>query len=298
MSDKNAIALVKRDTVDIVAEKVKQFQKTGELHFPKNYSPENAMKSAWLKLQCIKTSKKDGERPVLEACSKDSIANSLLEMVVQGLTPAKNQGYFMPYGNQLIFQRSYFGTMAVTKRLNEVKDIRSQIIYEDDVFELKIENGEKRVEKHIQKLENIDLDKITGAYCIIERNNGTLYTEVMNINQIKQAWKQSRTSYSIFDDKGNVKANSVHGKFTDQMVLKTVINRACKVFANTSDDSDLLIEHFNKTTENEYKQEQITAEEEVKQEIEDKANKENLNFEDDDVIDVTAPTENTESPDF
>lgn len=111
------LALVKRDTVDVVAEKVRQFQERGEIHFPANYSPENAMKSAWLLLQTVQDK---NYKPALETCTKDSIANSLLDMVVQGLNPAKKQGYFIVYGTKLTFQRSYFGTMAVTKMLQEL----------------------------------------------------------------------------------------------------------------------------------------------------------------------------------
>jgi len=105
----NQLALVKKDTVDIVAAKVREFQERGELDLPPNYSPENAMKSAWLILQNTFDKNK---KPVLHACTKDSIANSLLDMIVQGLNPAKKQCYFIAYGNQLVCQRSYFGTMA------------------------------------------------------------------------------------------------------------------------------------------------------------------------------------------
>jgi len=83
--DKNELAIIKRDTVDVVADKVKQFQENGEVHFPANYSPENAMKSAWLTLQNTQDRNK---KPALEVCTKDSIANALLDMVVQGLNPA------------------------------------------------------------------------------------------------------------------------------------------------------------------------------------------------------------------
>jgi recombination protein RecT len=40
---------------------------------------------------------------VLQACTRDSIANALLDMAVQGLNPAKKQGYFIAYGKQLVF---------------------------------------------------------------------------------------------------------------------------------------------------------------------------------------------------
>ncbi len=78
------------------------------------------MKSAWLILQAAVDKDK---KPVLEVCSKNSIANALLDMVVQGLNPAKKQCYFIAYGNGLACQRSYFGTMAVTKQVAGAKEI-------------------------------------------------------------------------------------------------------------------------------------------------------------------------------
>lgn len=272
------LALVKKDTVDVVAAKVKEFQESGELRFPPSYIPENAMKSAWLILQGVKDKNK---QPALDVCTKDSIANSLLDMVVQGLSPAKKQCYFTVYGNQLQLTRSYFGTLAVTKRLSEIKDISYQVIYESDEVEIFIENGKKSIQKHATRLENIDIRKIVGAYAVIEKTNGEMYTEIMNISQIKQAWQQGKFTEKMnpIDANGNIKADTVHFKYTDQMVLKTVINRACKNFANTSDDSDLLIDAFNRSTENEYKQPAVTTDEEVAAEIEEKANKETLDFE-------------------
>lgn len=146
------LAMVKRDVVDVVADKVKEFQNRGEINFPANYSPENALKSAWLILQSV--TDRNG-RPALQTCTKDSIANSLLDMVVQGLNPAKKQGYFIVYGNQLVFQRSYFGTMAVTKRVTGAKEILPMVVYEGDEFEFEIVRGKKRVTKHVQTLKSM-----------------------------------------------------------------------------------------------------------------------------------------------
>ena len=44
------------------------------------------------------------------------------------------------------------------------------------------------------------------------------------------------------------------------------------MYANTSDDSDLMIGAFNRTTENEYKEDEVVVE------IEQKANSEELDF--------------------
>ena len=255
------------------------------MKFPDSYCIENALKSAWLILQGLEG--KGGKLAIL-TCSQNSIANSLLDMVVQGLSPAKKQCYFIAYGGDLKLQRSYFGTIAVTKRLHDVKDIRSQIIFKHDEIQIEINNGSRQITKHVQRLENIDITKIKGAYTVIEKTDGTIFTEIMNMKQIEQSWKQSKTSYNIFDEKGKVKEGSVHGKFTDQMCLKTVAQRACKTFANTSNDNDILIESFNRTTDGDFKQEN-EQEKDINQEIKENANKDELDFEtvkESDVIDT------------
>ncbi|SET95400.1 recombination protein RecT [Salinibacillus kushneri] len=263
---KNELALVKKDTVDVVANKVKQFQENGELHFPANYSPENAMKSAWLKLQEVKD--KNG-KPALEACTKDSIANSLLNMVVQGLNPAKNQGYFIVYGNKLIFQRSYFGTMAVTKRVAEAKSINANVIYEGDEVSYDMVNGRIQNLQHKQKFGNINKDKIEGAYCIIELSEEEVYTELMTMDEIRQAWQQSQMWRK---DQKREREGSTHDNFRQEMAKKTVINRACKKFINSSDDGSLLINHFNQTDE-------AAEEAKAQQEINENANSEYIDIE-------------------
>lgn len=237
----NQLAVVaKKETVDLVVSRVKQFQNSGEVHFPPNYSPENALKSAWLKIIEIETKEKS---PVLEVCTKESIANAMLSMVIQGLNPDKNQGYFIPYGNKLTFQRSYFGTMAVTKRIDEeILDIVAQIVYEDDIFKYRIDprTGKKEITEHEQTLESVDSKKVKAAYClIIDKKEKVKKTEIMTFEQIKQAWKQSKM-YPV-DDKGNIKPNSTHDKFLAEMCMKTIINKVCKPIINSSDDSCLKI---------------------------------------------------------
>ncbi|MDA3862030.1 MAG: recombinase RecT, partial [Melioribacteraceae bacterium] len=252
-----------------VLNQFKLLEQGGNILFPPNFSPENALKSAWLKLQTVEDRNK---KKALDVCTQPSIANALLDMVVQGLTPAKNQCYFIVYGATLQLSRSYMGTVAVTKRLKEVKDVFANIIYKDDTFQYKInlENGLKEIVKHDQDFKNIDINKIEGAYCVVTRNDDSpTIIEVMNISQIKTAWGQG-TAYAS----GKSKA---HKNFTDEMAKKTVINRTCKMLFNTSDDSDSMIDAINRTTEAEYTNvEQV--QETAQAEIEEKANIEEIDF--------------------
>jgi len=272
----NKLALIKKDVVDVVGKKVQEFVSRGELHLPPNYSVENAMKSAWLILQ--NTVDKD-KRPVLQVCTRDSIANALLDMAVQGLNPAKKQGYFIAYGRQLVFQRSYFGTMAVTKRVAGAKDIFAEIVYKGDEFEYTIHRGNKVITKHVQRIENVDPDNIVAAYCTIVFDDDRQFTDVMTWPEIQKAWSKSKMNPD--------KEGSTHKEFAQEMARKTVINRACKRYLNSSDDGSLLMQHINRADE-------VAAEAEVEAEIEENANQELIDIDADYDADTEESGEDTE----
>ena len=255
------LALIKKDTVDVVAGRIREMQEKREIDLPQNYSAENAMKAAWLALQAA--TDKSGNA-ALKVCTPDSIANALLEMVVQGLNPAKKQCYFIPYGQKLVCMRSYFGSMAVAKNVAGATDIYAQVVYKGDVFEYEIKRGKKQLVKHTQKIENVGKE-IVAAYCVVELPEGREHLEIMTMDQIKQAWKQGQ----VYKENGV----STHSKFSEEMCKKTVINRACKTVINSSTDASLLLKKsFNKA-------EETVVEEEMKQEIAEKANRESVDIE-------------------
>lgn len=210
-----------------VLSRIEQFQKDGSMILPKNYSVENHMKSAWLALQEVEDKE---HHKALQICTKESIANSLLDMVLQGLSVSKNQGYFIVYGNKLVFKRSYFGTIALAKRAGRmVSEPVANVIYEGDDFQYEIDPKTAKVAiiKHSQKLENIDNSKIKGAYALVTLADGTTQVTIMSMQQIRAAWGQGAT-------KGNSPA---HKNFAEEMAKKTVIGRACKVIINSSGDA-------------------------------------------------------------
>lgn len=260
----NQVAIIQKDITDSVNNKLGELQKEG-LVVPPNYNASNALKSAFFKLQEVKD--RSG-KPALEVCTRESIANSLLDMVVQGLTPAKTQCYFIVYGNQLQLNRSYFGTQAVLKRLTNVKDIWANVIFEGDVFDYEIDGGREKLLKHETNFLNRD-NEILGAYAVVKTNDDEEILTVMTRKEIDASWGQSKTS------------QSVHKKFPQEMAKRTVINRAAKAFINTSDDSDLLVEAINNSTENEYDNNRVdvSPEAEVQQQIEENANSEVIDIE-------------------
>ncbi|WP_342538371.1 RecT family recombinase [Sporosarcina sp. FSL K6-1540] len=225
-----SVALIQKDITNDVNNALISLQEEG-LVLPTNYNHSNALKSAFFALS------NNAGGNLLEICSKASVANALLDMVTQGLSPAKTQCYFIKYGDTCKLNRSYFGTQAVLKRLNNVKDIWANVIYQDDVFEYENDRGREKLLSHKTAFENRDKE-IIGAYAIVQTGDEEVLT-VMTKKEIDASWSQSKTQ------------QAVHKKFPQEMAKRTVINRAAKGFINTSDDSDLLVESINNTTENE-----------------------------------------------
>jgi recombination protein RecT len=257
-----------------VLSKIDAFQNSGELKLPKDYNVENALKSAYIILS-------DPKNNILAKCDKSSVAEALLKMVVYGVSPIKKQCYFIPYGEKLECSIAYAGNIAIAKRYGKLKSIKANAVFEADTFEFEVDQktGLRKVTKHIQTLESVGSNKIKGAYAVYEMTDGTIDVEVMSITQIQAAWNQ-----------GGAKGNSpAHKNFADQMAIKTVINRACKLLISSSDDSvlyDPLDEEnaIDVTNEN------------VKHEVKTKANKQPIDFQDAEVIEeeVVSPKNEVE----
>ncbi|MEA4922201.1 MAG: RecT family recombinase [Eubacteriaceae bacterium] len=235
------IELQKRNVTQRVMDKITELSNNHDITIPADYSPENALNAAWLVLQKTETKSKE---PVLRVCTSLSIANALIDMVVQGLTPAKNQCYFIPYGEELTLMRSYMGAIAVAKRFADIKAVNAQCVYQNDTFEYKLEpDGHIEVTQHIQSLANIDIHKIVAAYAVVIGNDGSIIsTEIMTMTQLRAAWGQGYGK------------SAVHEKFTEEMAKKSVINRACKTIINSSSDESVLADTYKRTVENDYKQ--------------------------------------------
>lgn len=212
--------VVNNSFVDGLVVQLKEKEKYG-LTFPKGYNYSNELMGAYL---ILKETTDNNKKCVLESCSQASIANTLMDMVTLGLSMQKKQCYPVAYGGKLQCQVSVYGNTCVARNFG-LKNIDAMCIYEGDVFSYHIENARIVVDKHEQDFLHINKDKIIGAYAIVTMNDGSQYVELMNMDMIKQAWKQG------FGYKEG--GSGTHQKFTDQMAMKTVKNRALKYIIRT-----------------------------------------------------------------
>lgn len=250
-----------------VAKKIEQMQEQGQISLPSNYSAANALQAAYFTLTAVDFKTKVA---LIDKVTPESVAFALQDMAIQGLSVAKKQGYFIAYGDKLQFQRSYHGTQAVIKRLTGIKEIWANAIWKGEEFEVEYnERGVLTFKSHKAdwKAATGQKEDIEGAYCIIEHEDGRQYLTVMTMAEILTSWSQSSNQ-------------SVQNKYPQEMAKRTVINRAAKAFLNTSDDSDLLVDAINRTTENEFEPQvkDMGDVQEVQYEIAQNANSEELDI--------------------
>lgn len=137
-----------------------------------------------------------------------------------------------------------------------------------------MKRGKTLVVSHKRSFENINKAKILGAYATILYKDDTEESIVMTMEQIRTSWKKSKLNPDSKD--------STHSQFTEDMCKRTVINKICKYYINTKDDSNLnIIRQAFETSDEEMK------EAEVEYEIESNANKEMIDIEDEEVVEDT-----------
>ncbi|MCR5753779.1 MAG: recombinase RecT [Acetatifactor sp.] len=213
--------VVNNSFVDGLVTQLREKEKFG-LTFPKDYNYSNELMGAYL---ILKETTDTNKKPVLESCSQVSIANTLMDMVTLGVSMQKKQCYPVAYGGKLQCQISVYGNTCIARRYG-LKTIDAMCIYEGDEFKYHIENARIVIDSHTQDFLHINKDKIVGAYAVVTMDDGSQYVEIMSIDMIKQAWKQG---FGYKED-----GIGTHQKFTDQMCLKTVKNRALKYIIRTT----------------------------------------------------------------
>lgn len=228
-ASQNATALRKKqeDVSTQVLDRVSEMEQAGALVLPKGYHAGNALKSAWLYLQNIEDR---NHNKAIDTCTKASIANVLLEMVIRGEHPMKHC-YFIPYGNQLTFMEKYTGKLMRAKRDTEIAEVNANVIREGEEFVYTVDQkGLLQLVSHKPTFQTLG-KPIVGAYAVVVNKDGSTHLEVMTMDMIQKAWNQGG-----FGDKD--RQTGAHKNFTDQMCKKTVIARACKVALESSSDRD------------------------------------------------------------
>ena len=270
-----ALTSITNSTLDTI----KKYQKEGKLQLPKNYSADNAIKQLQLKIV---------DDPKLMACTPASIANTMLNMAILGLNPAKEQCYPIPYGDKAQLFVSYQGRKAIAKRIDPtIKDIIANTIKKGEEFEFEDQlDGSVKILKHQRTLESMDRKDIIAGYATIIYNDGKENQSlIMTWDRIKESWKMSKVK--PIDENGNVKSDSIHSRFMDEMVKRTLIRAITKPIINSSDDNDLFCDIAKQV---EYETDAAEAKQEAEEKTASKKDAVDVDFEEYNDIEVDENT--------
>jgi len=220
MDERQKQVALRNDVGEQVITRINQLSETG-LQMPKDFHAPTAIRMTMLKLQELKDK---NNKPALEVCTKESIANALFRMCLWGLNCGLNQAYPIVRGNQLCIDPSYFGKVLMVKRIFPNWNPKAHVVREGDEFEFEIDkdSGLTKLVKHKTKLENIDKDFV-GAYIYMPTASGELDLYVMTAKQIRAAWAKSSST-----------TQATHKAFDQKMISKTIINSACNMIINST----------------------------------------------------------------
>lgn len=198
---------------DLAIERINQLIEGG-FQLPEGYNHVNAIKMAYIQIQNT-LDKQSGYKPLSELCTPASIQTALFQMAKDGLDATKGQCYFSKSGFNLKYGTEYHATTLQVQRIFPNYTPCPKVVYEGDIVEYGVDpkTGRRILVKHEQKMENLDNDFV-GAYLYIPCKDGGQDLYVMSKKMIMQAWMQGKQGLTV------------HNKFTDKMVCKTIINSA------------------------------------------------------------------------
>lgn len=159
----------------------------------------------------------------LENCDIASIITSIKTACDLGLEiDSRQHCHLIQYGNQAQLQVGYQGYIYTLKKHFPNLDIKVGIVKKGDLFEVKKFNNNDEF-KHEIKNPFGKKEDIEGIYCYISNGNLSNIT-LMSLDEINKI-------------KSKAKTQTIWAEWYEQMAIKAIIKRACKInFAGIVDN--------------------------------------------------------------
>jgi phage RecT family recombinase len=186
-------------------------------------------------LQIVNSSKQ------LSKCSPKSIATAVVNIAGTGLSlnPFKKESYLVPRWDSksksmaACLEPSYQGLQKLAMEAGAVKRMTTQVVYQNDVFEIDLADDMKPV-THKPALS--DRGNVVGVYCLSTLPDDAKQVEWMEYIDILQI-RDSSESFKAFQAKKI--PTCVWNDHEGEMIRKTVIRRAVKYLPKVNDSDNL-----------------------------------------------------------
>jgi len=169
----------------------------------------------------------------LQQADHNSIMESILNVMQVGLSlnPVSKLGYLVPRWNRLsgnicAFEPSYQGYVKLLTDSGSVEAVYSQLVYENDTFEVSYGTNTEVIHKPTFK----DRGEVIAVYAVGVLPSGLKVPEVMSIDEINNI-KERSESYKAF--KADKIKSCIWVSDFGEMARKTVIRRIFKYLPKT-----------------------------------------------------------------
>ncbi len=169
----------------------------------------------------------DPKNSYLRQSNPESLVASVLQCAQIGLSlnPIAKEAYLIPRKNgesvTAYVEPSYIGLIKLLTDVGSIVSIKSNIVYEGDVFE--IVHGFETSFRHVPKF----LSKtITGVYAVAKLRTGDYQFEYMPVDEIHKI-RSTSESWKAFE-RDNKKDHTPWVRYEGEMYRKTVIKRISK----------------------------------------------------------------------
>lgn len=210
-------------TQDGILDFAQNYVRNNNIILSKNYDIQTAMANLYLNL--IQVEDKN-HKPALEVCTPASIQEAVMKCINEELDVGKKQAYFIPYGDKLTCQASYFGNVKKARALSRVKII-SNVIRDGEQAEIETRVDGSIIVKHKPSIKCLN-NKIVAVYAVATDidTNRVVNSDIMSIEEVKKSWLKSQNGCKVGKE------------FEHEMSRRTVENRLAKHFINKADDSE------------------------------------------------------------
>jgi len=198
----------------------------------------------------------EGNDYLMSVASNDqkSLFNAIVNVATIGLTlnPAHKLAYLVPRKGKICLDISYQGLMQLALETGSIRFIRSQVVYQNDTLKIQGMTKEPLFEfDPFEKDRNRKSKK--GVFVCAYLSSGEVLTDIMsyaeclNIRDRSEAWKKKMSGPWLTDE--------------DEMLKKTVIKRAYKLWPKVSEKFAEAVSIINEHEGIDFEEEQKEPEE-------------------------------------
>lgn len=166
---------------------------------------------------------------ILDA-DRASLFSAAMKASQLGLLPDAREAAFVVFKGKVQFMPMIAGLLKLARNSGELSSITAQIVYEKDSFRYYVDSDGE----HLNHEPNFFSDRgdILGAYALAKMKDGSVYIDVMTVNEILAVKNVSKSKDS----------GPWSGDFELEMYKKTVLRRLSKRLPMSTDLEDAVRE--------------------------------------------------------